>query len=188
VTTGPNTNPLNGSSPTPKLEAKPRAVTVTVNGDPVVALVEPRTLLVDFLREKAQLTGTHTGCHQGWCGACTVLLDGSSTRSCLTFAVQADSCEVTTVEGIESGDGQLSSLQRALIEHSGFQCGFCTPGFVVLGTEILAEAADGATFSRDDLQRRLAANICRCTGYRGILDALEHALAEQAATSAEVAR
>jgi carbon-monoxide dehydrogenase small subunit len=166
---------------------KARAVTVTVNGDQVVALVEPRTLLVDFLREKAQLTGTHMGCHQGWCGACTVLLDGCSTRSCLTFAVQADRCEVTTVEGIEDAGGELSVLQRAFIEHSGFQCGFCTPGFVVLGTEILAEARAGETFTRAELQQRLAANICRCTGYRGILDALEHALAAQAAEVAEVA-
>ncbi|HEY9413410.1 MAG TPA: (2Fe-2S)-binding protein [Pseudonocardia sp.] len=172
-------------SPDPR--PKSRAVTVTVNGDPVVALVEPRTLLVDFLREKAQLTGTHTGCHQGWCGACTVLLDGCSTRSCLTFAVQADHAHVTTVEGVESPDGELSGLQRAFLEHSGFQCGFCTPGFVVLGTEILTEAADGAEFSRADLQRRLSANICRCTGYRGILDALEHALAEQSAAGARPA-
>jgi carbon-monoxide dehydrogenase small subunit len=168
---------MNGGSPGPKA----RAVTVNVNGDPVMALVEPRTLLVDFLREKAQLTGTHTGCHQGWCGACTVLLDGCSTRSCLTFAVQADRADVTTVEGIEDADGELSTLQRAFIEHSGFQCGFCTPGFVVLGTEILAQARAGETFTRDDLQRRLAANICHCTGYRGILNAVEAALAEQGA-------
>jgi carbon-monoxide dehydrogenase small subunit len=180
-----STGSMNGSS----RRLKARAVTVTVNGDPVVALVEPRTLLVDFLREKAQLTGTHTGCHQGWCGACTVLLDGCSIRSCLTFTVQADNAEVTTVEGIEDADGELSPLQQAFIDHSGFQCGFCTPGFVVLGTEILAEAADGAEFSRADLQRRLSANICRCTGYRGILDALEHTLAEQAAAAyVEVAR
>jgi aerobic-type carbon monoxide dehydrogenase small subunit (CoxS/CutS family) len=155
-----------------------RAVTVTVNGEQVTALVEPRTLLVDFLREKAQLTGTHTGCHQGWCGACTVLVDGCSTRSCLTLAVQADRAEVTTVEGVEDPDGRLSVLQEAFVEHSGFQCGFCTPGFVVLGTEILAEAADGAVFTRAELQSRLAANICRCTGYRGILDALEAAISE----------
>ncbi|WP_028935945.1 (2Fe-2S)-binding protein [Pseudonocardia spinosispora] len=155
-----------------------RPVSVRVNGDDVEALVEPRTLLVDFLREKAQLTGTHTGCHQGWCGACTVLMDGTTARSCLTLAVQADGAEVTTVEGLEDPDGTLSPLQQAFIEHFGFQCGFCTPGFVVLGTEILAEAEAGATFTRAELQRRLAANICRCTGYRGILDALEATLSE----------
>jgi carbon-monoxide dehydrogenase small subunit len=154
-------------------------VSVTVNGEPCAALVEPRTLLVDFLRERAQLTGTHTGCHQGWCGACTVLLDGCSTRSCLTLAVQADGAEVTTVEGVEPGDGELSALQQAFGEHSAFQCGFCTPGFVVLCTEILREAAAGAEFTREQLLRRLSANICRCTGYRGILTALEAALARQ---------
>lgn len=154
----------------------PRAVTAVVNGERVSALVEPRTLLMDFLRESARLTGTHAGCHQGWCGACTVLVDGCSARACLTLAVQADRAEVTTVEGVEHADGSLSALQQTFIEHSGFQCGFCTPGFVVLGTEILAEARAGATFTRDELKRRLAANICRCTGYAGILDALEAAL------------
>ena len=153
-----------------------RALSVRVNGEPVTALVEARTNLADFLREKAGLTGTHTACHQGWCGACTVLVDGDSTRSCLTLAVQVDRAEVTTVEGVEDADGTLTALQQAMIEHSGFQCGFCTPGFVVLGTEIVAEARAGATFTRDELQRRLAANICRCTGYAGILAAVEAAL------------
>jgi carbon-monoxide dehydrogenase small subunit len=155
-------------------------VSVVVNGEPVSALARPRTLLVDFLREAAGLTGTHAGCHQGWCGACTVLVDGRSTRSCLVLAVQADGAEVTTVEGLERPDGNLSTLQRAFIEHPGFQCGFCTPGFLVLGAEILAEAAEGERFTRSELKRRLAANICRCTGYHGILAALEHALDEQA--------
>ncbi|MCE0763286.1 (2Fe-2S)-binding protein [Pseudonocardia kujensis] len=158
------------------METTDRALSVRVNGEPVIGIVEPRTNLVDFLREKAGLTGTHTACHQGWCGSCTVLLDGDSVRSCLVLAVQADRCEVTTVEGVGGPDGTLSTLQEALIEHSGFQCGFCTPGFVVLGTEILAEARAGATFTRGELQRRLAANICRCTGYAGILAAVEAAL------------
>jgi carbon-monoxide dehydrogenase small subunit len=151
-----------------------RAVTVRVNGEEVTGLVEPRTLLVDFLREKAQLTGTHTGCNQGWCGACTVLVgpERDSTRACLTLAVQADGVEVTTVEGVQDSDGTLSALQQAFIEHFAFQCGFCTPGFIALGTEIVAEATGGAVFSRDELKRRLAANICRCTGYQGIVAAI----------------
>lgn len=161
------------------MDTTERALSITVNGEEVRALVEPRTNLADFLREKAELTGTHTSCHQGWCGSCTVLVDGESARSCLTLAVQADRAEVTTVEGIESPDGELSALQEAFIEHSGFQCGFCTPGFVVLGTEILGDARAGTRFTRDELKSRLAANICRCTGYAGILDALEAVLATQ---------
>jgi carbon-monoxide dehydrogenase small subunit len=156
-----------------------RALSITVNGEEVKALVEPRTILADFLRDKAELTGTHTSCHQGWCGSCTVLIDGETARSCLTLAVQADRAEVTTVEGIEDGDGTLSVLQQAFIDHFGFQCGFCTPGFVVLGTEILAEARAGVEFTRDDLKQRLSANICRCTGYVGILAAVEAALEDQ---------
>ncbi|MGW4593662.1 (2Fe-2S)-binding protein, partial [Amycolatopsis thermoflava] len=113
------------------------------------------------------------------CGACTVLVDGLSARSCLTLAVQADGAEVTTVEGIAEGGG-LSVLQQAFIEHFGFQCGYCTPGMIVLGTEILAEAAAGAVFTREDVRARLSANLCRCTGYVGIVNAIEAALAAQA--------
>lgn len=156
-----------------------RVVDFTVNGERVQAIVEPRSNLADVLRDRAGLTGTHTACHQGWCGACTVLIDGASARSCLTLAVQASGAEVTTVEGIESADGALSVLQEAFIEHFAFQCGFCTPGFIVLGTEILTEARAGASFSRDELAGRLSANICRCTGYVGILNAIEAALAAQ---------
>lgn len=153
-----------------------RVLSMRVDGEPVSALAEPRTNLADFLRERAGRTGTHTSCHQGWCGACTVLVDGESARSCLTLAVQADRAEITTVEGVEGPDGVLSEFQQALIAHTGFQCGFCTPGFVVLGTEIVAEARAGARFSRDELVRRLSANICRCTGYAGILAALQAAI------------
>jgi carbon-monoxide dehydrogenase small subunit len=158
-----------------------RMVDLTVNGERVQTIVEGRTNLADVLRERAGLTGTHTACHQGWCGTCTVLIDGASARSCLTLAVQAAGAEVTTVEGIESADGTLSGLQDAFIEHFAFQCGFCTPGFIVLGTEILAEARAGAAFTRDELAHRLSANICRCTGYVGILNAIEAALAAQGA-------
>lgn len=153
-----------------------RLVEFTVNGEQVQTAVEARTNLADVLRDRIGLTGTHTACHQGWCGACTVLIDGASARSCLTLAVCAADSEVTTVEGLEDAEGRLSVLQEAFIEHFAFQCGFCTPGFLVLATEILDEARAGASFSRDDLARRLSANICRCTGYVGILDAVEAAL------------
>lgn len=156
-----------------------RLVQLSVNGERLSAVVEPRTNLADVLRDRAGLTGTHTSCHQGWCGTCTVLIDGASARSCLTLAVQAADAEITTVEGIEDADGTLSALQQAFISHFAFQCGFCTPGFLMLGTEILTEARAGATFDRAELARRLSANICRCTGYVGILDAVEAALAEQ---------
>lgn len=166
------------------MSARPadRVVSIRVNGDEVKAIVEPRTHLADMLREKAGLTGTHTGCHQGWCGACTVLVDGASTRSCLTLAVQVDGADVTTVEGVESADGALSTLQEAFVEHFAFQCGFCTPGFIVLGTEILDEVRSGACFTREDLTHRLSANICRCTGYVGIINAVEAAIAAQQRT------
>jgi carbon-monoxide dehydrogenase small subunit len=155
----------------------------TVNGEPVQTLVEPRTNLADVLRTKVGLTGTHTACHQGWCGTCTVLIDGASARSCLTLAVQAADADITTVEGLESPAGELSALQEAFIEHFAFQCGFCTPGFLMLGTELIAEARAGATFTREELVRRLSANTCRCTGYVGILAAIESVLAAQGATS-----
>ncbi len=156
-----------------------RMVEFTVNGEAVQTAVEPRTNLADVLRTRVGLTGTHTGCHAGWCGACTVLIDGTSARSCLTLAVTAADSEITTVEGLEGGDGTLSVLQEAFIEHFAFQCGFCTSGFLVLGTEILDEARAGATFTREDLLARLSANICRCTGYVGIVDAVQAALVEQ---------
>lgn len=165
-----------------------RVLSMRVDGEPVSALAEPRTNLADFLRERAGRTGTHTSCHQGWCGACTVLVDGESARSCLTLAVQADHADVTTVEGVEGPDGTLSEFQQAMIAHTGFQCGFCTPGFVVLGTEILAEVRAGARFTRDELVHRLSANICRCTGYAGILAALESAIATVTTDTAEDAR
>lgn len=160
-----------------------RLVEFTVNGETVQAPVEPRANLADVLRTRIGLTGTHTACHQGWCGTCTVLIDGATARSCLTLAVQAADADITTVEGLESSDGELSALQEAFIEHFAFQCRFCTPGFLMLGTELLAEARAGATFTREELARRLSANTCRCTGYVGILAALESVLAAQEAGS-----
>ncbi|MDT5092467.1 MAG: aerobic carbon-monoxide dehydrogenase small subunit [Mycobacterium sp.] len=144
-------------------------VEVTVNGRSTAATVEPRLTLADYLRERCGLTGTHLGCEHGACGACTVLLDGAAVRSCLMFAVQADGCEVTTVEGIASADGELSPVQSALRDCHGLQCGFCTPGFVMSITALLNEnphPSDG------EIREGLSGNFCRCTGYQGIVNAV----------------
>jgi carbon-monoxide dehydrogenase small subunit len=126
-------------------------------------------MLADVLREDLGLTGTHLGCEHGVCGACTVLIDGAAVRSCLMLGVQADECEVTTVEGL-SRDGTLSVLQRAFEEHGAFQCGFCTPGFLVLLTALLER--EGAP-SPEEIRDTLASNLCRCTGYHAIAAAFE---------------
>ena len=144
------------------------AVEITVNGQPRQAAIEPRLTLADFLRERCSLTGTHLGCEHGVCGACTVLLDGAAIRACLVFAVQADRRDVTTIEGLGGEDGELSTVQRALCDAHGLQCGFCTPGFVVSLTAFLR---DHPHPSDDDLRNALAGNLCRCTGYQGILRA-----------------
>jgi carbon-monoxide dehydrogenase small subunit len=147
-------------------------VEVTVNGRSTAATVEPRLTLADYLRERCGLTGTHLGCEHGACGACTVLLDGAAVRSCLMFAVQADGCEVTTVEGIASADGELSPVQSALRDCHGLQCGFCTPGFVMSITALLNEnphPSDG------EIREGLSGNFCRCTGYQGIVNAVHQA-------------
>lgn len=146
------------------------SIQVRVNGRPVSATVVPRCTLADFLRERAGLTGTHIGCREGVCGSCTVLINGDSARSCLTLAVQANGAEVTTVEGLSRADG-LSEVQSALLEHHGFQCGFCTPGVVVLIEELLAEVDTGARPSAEDVRNRLTALWCRCTGYAPIVAA-----------------
>jgi aerobic carbon-monoxide dehydrogenase small subunit len=149
-----------------------REVRLTVNGILRSAEVEPRRLLSDFLRHDLELTGTHVGCEHGVCGACTVLLDGMAIRSCLTLAVAVDGCEVTTIEGLAAEDGTLHPVQQAFRDHHGLQCGFCTPGFVLTACSLLAEEpdADGATI-RDGL----SGNLCRCTGYAGILAAVGQA-------------
>ena len=144
-------------------------IEVTVNGTARSASVEPRLTLADFLRERCHLTGTHLGCEHGVCGACTVLLDGDAVRSCLIFAVQADGAEVTTIEGIGGPDGELSPVQEAFREHHGLQCGFCTPGFVVTATAFLR---DNPNPSDDEIRDGLSGNLCRCTGYQGILNAV----------------
>jgi carbon-monoxide dehydrogenase small subunit len=139
---------------------------------PYEALVEPRMTLVDFLRGQLQLTGTHVGCEHGVCGACTVLLDGAAVRACLMFAVQANGAEVTTIEGIGSPDGELSTVQAAFRDCHGLQCAFCTPGFVVSVTAFLG---DNPNPTDREIREALSGTLCRCTGYQGILNAVRRA-------------
>ncbi len=145
-----------------------RAISVTVNGTRHEKVVEARLLLVDFLRQELELTGTHIGCEHGVCGACTVLLNGHSARACLMFAIQANGAEITTVEGLANKDGSLSILQEAFREHHGLQCGFCTPGMLITITEHLR---DNPETSEHDLRVALSGNLCRCTGYEAIVEA-----------------
>jgi carbon-monoxide dehydrogenase small subunit len=155
-------------------------VTVTVNGLRRRLLVEPRKTLADALREDLALTGTHLGCEHGVCGACTVLVDGQAVRSCLLFAVQTDGAEVTTIEGLTPADGSLSPVQQAFRDCHGLQCGFCTPGFIVSVTAFLADhpqPGDG------EIREGLAGNLCRCTGYQGIVRAVRQASRRGAAPS-----
>jgi carbon-monoxide dehydrogenase small subunit len=147
-------------------------IEVRVNGARRQERVEPRLTLADFLREKCHLTGTHLGCEHGVCGACTVLLDGAAVRSCLVFAVQTDGADVTTIEGIASADGELSAVQHAFRENHGLQCGFCTPGFVISVTAFLRDNPDPTD---DEIRAGLSGNLCRCTGYQGILKAVRAA-------------
>jgi carbon-monoxide dehydrogenase small subunit len=146
-------------------------IEVRVNGAERRAAVEPRLTLADFLRDRCHLTGTHLGCEHGVCGACTVLLDGEAVRSCLVFAVQADGAEVTTIEGV-AVDGELSPVQAAFRDQHGLQCGFCTPGFVLSATAFLRDNPDPTD---DEIRTGLSGNLCRCTGYQGILAAIRAA-------------
>jgi carbon-monoxide dehydrogenase small subunit len=147
------------------------AVTITVNGVPRTAEVEPRTLLVHLLREHLNLTGTHVGCDTSNCGACTVWLDGEAVKSCTLLAVQADDCEVTTIEGL-SEDGDLHPMQRAFHEHHALQCGYCTPGMVMTAIKLL-EANPAPT--DEEIRHGLEGNLCRCTGYENIVAAVRAA-------------
>jgi carbon-monoxide dehydrogenase small subunit len=145
-------------------------VCVTVNGDLVESLVEPRKTLADFIREDAGLTGTHLGCEHGVCGACTILLDGVAVRSCLLFAPQANGREVRTVESLAERDGTLHPLQQAFHETHALQCGFCTPGFLM---SILSSfEQDGVPVDDHEIRELLSGNICRCTGYHNIVAAV----------------
>ena len=146
-------------------------VAFTVNGEQRSITVEPRKTLADALREDCRLTGTHLGCEHGVCGACTVLLDGDAVRSCLVFAVQADGAEITTVEGL-AADGQLNPVQEAFQAEHGLQCGFCTPGLVVSATALLVRTPAP---SDQEIREGLSGNLCRCTGYQGILRAVRRA-------------
>lgn len=146
------------------------SITVTVNGTPVRRSVPPRLLLADFLRDELGLTGTHLGCEHGVCGACTVFVDGRSGRACLTLAVQVDGSRVDTVEGLDQFD-EAARLRRALSERGGLQCGFCTPGFLVSATELLRDP-DSKPLTADVVREALSGNICRCTGYQGIVEAV----------------
>ena len=147
-------------------------IALTVNGTSYRGGVESRTLLSDFLRHDLRLAGTHVGCEHGVCGACTVLLDGAPVRSCLMLAVQADGAEVTTIEGIGSPGGQLSPVQSAFRDCHGLQCGFCTPGFVITITALLRDNPDPTD---DEIREGLSGNLCRCTGYQGIVNAVRQA-------------
>jgi aerobic-type carbon monoxide dehydrogenase small subunit (CoxS/CutS family) len=144
------------------------AISLTVNGQRHEREVESRLSLADLLRHELDLTGTHVGCEHGVCGACTVLIDGRSARSCLTFAVQVDGCEITTIEGLAPATGKLNVLQQAFQDQHGLQCGFCTPGVLMTLTELLRDNPDP---TESEVRDGLTGNLCRCTGYAGIVSA-----------------
>jgi len=148
--------------------AERRRITVKVNGVEYEREVDPKRLLVDFLRDDLELIGTHVGCEHGFCGACTVLLNGRSIRSCLMFAVQADGAEIMTVEGLAE-DGNLHPLQEAFREHHALQCGFCTPGMLIVTYELLRGNPDP---TEEEVRLAVAGVLCRCTGYKQIIDAV----------------
>jgi aerobic carbon-monoxide dehydrogenase small subunit len=152
-------------------------LSLTVNGVQHDVEVEPRRLLSDALRHDIGLTGTHVGCEHGVCGCCTVLLDGAPVRSCLVFAVQAAGHDVRTVEGLAAPDGTLSPLQQAFKEHHALQCGFCTPGFLMTASTFYRQAAD---MSDDEIREALGGQLCRCTGYVGIVRAVRAAAEAEA--------
>src|SRR5204862_3814373 len=158
-----------------------RLIRVTVNGTEHQRAVQPRLLLSDFLRHELRLTGTHVGCEHGVCGACTILVDGEPARSCLMLAVQADGHELTTIEGMSAGPGELSVLQDAFCETHGLQCGYCTSGMILAGHALLAR---NLRPTRADIVEAISGNLCRCTGYGQIVEAI--ALAAERLRSANV--
>jgi carbon-monoxide dehydrogenase small subunit len=159
-------------------------IELRINGTPYRGHVEPRRTLADFIREDCGLTGTHLGCEHGICGACTVVVDGRAVRSCLIFAVQADGAEVTTIEGVAPDPEQLDPVQQAFRDTHGLQCGFCTPGFVISARALLDANPDP---SGEEIREALSGNLCRCTGYQGIVRAVRRA-AELRAASRRPAR
>ena len=146
-------------------------VSLTVNGNPVSAEIEDRTLLVYFLREQLRLTGTHIGCDTSQCGACVVHVDGQAVKSCSLFAVQAEGSEVTTIEGLAK-DGRLHPVQEAFRDNHGLQCGFCTPGMIMTAVDMIRRLG---VMDRETIRHELEGNICRCTGYVNIVSAIEDA-------------
>ena len=160
-----------------------RTISLTVNGQPRVAEVEPRRLLVDFLREDLGLPGTHIGCEHGVCGTCTVLLNGASIRSCITLAVQADGADISTVEGL-ARDGELHPLQDEFAAKQGLQCGYCTPGMLMRASELLAGNPDPTP---EQVRAAIASNLCRCTGYQFITEAVIGAAARMRTAKEEAA-
>jgi len=145
-------------------------ITLTVNGRSCRAQIPARLTLVDFLREELRLTGTHAGCEHGVCGACSILLDGRAVRSCLLFAVQADGAEITTVEGLAPEPGALSILQDCFWEAHALQCGFCTPGMLIAAQALLQATRNP---SEEEIREAIGGNLCRCTGYKQIIDAIK---------------
>jgi len=152
-------------------------IALKVNGKPVEELVEPRTLLIHFLREQLRLTGPHIGCETTHCGACTVDLDGKSVKSCTVFAIQANGAEVLTIEGMAQSDGTLHPLQNAFREHHGLQCGFCTPGMITRAYRFLKENPNP---TEDEIRHGISGNLCRCTGYQNIVKSIQAAAVELA--------
>ena len=144
-------------------------LSITVNGVDHDVLVEPRTLLLDFLRDELELNGAHAGCEHGVCAACTVLVNGEATRSCLMFAAQLEGAEVRTVESLAAADGTLHPVQQAFMQEHGLQCGFCTPGMLMAACELLEHTPMPGP---DDVREALGGNICRCTGYQNIVNAV----------------
>ncbi len=163
--------------PTPALHR----ISIEVNGSVQQRLVEPRTTLLDFLRDELLLTGTHAGCEHGICGACSVLLNGDPVRACCMFAVQADGLAVTTVEGLAPGRGELSKLQDAFCEKHALQCGYCTPGMLVACSALVARKPQP---SEAEIRDAIGGNICRCTGYQQIVDAVLYATRTDSAVPA----
>jgi aerobic-type carbon monoxide dehydrogenase small subunit (CoxS/CutS family) len=153
------------------------AIRFTINGEERQAEVEPRTLLSDFIRHHLGLTGTHVGCEHGVCGACTIVLNGQTVRSCLLFAVQVDGSAIETIEGLGASRDTLHPLQRAFWEHHGLQCGFCTPAMILAAKEFLEHNPDP---SDEEIRQAIAGNICRCTGYTFIVEAIRAAAHEMA--------
>jgi carbon-monoxide dehydrogenase small subunit len=149
-------------------------VSMTVNGRAVSGEVEPRTLLVHFIRENLALTGTHVGCETSYCGACTVILDGKTAKSCTIFAVQAEGADIRTIEGV-AHDGALHPVQEGFWERHGLQCGYCTPGMIMSAVGLLEE---NASPSEDEIRHAIEGNLCRCTGYHNIVKAIDYAAAK----------